>query len=197
MRISSISKIYDPIKNPRMYFLLVAGVFLTIMQYYISKDIFSTISVGVSFGVLYWILSKPQKLLQIDLGEEGITIISSPQNPEKNPENNSSKDIRPNANFSGNQSMDKNFKAEEKTFIKWQNCLSWSLLNLGDTIEVCVETNNWRQRFYYFYIIEDFSFEDNQNLQDMIVFMGQYAQYDDKNLQRDIIHVIFRNLGLE
>jgi hypothetical protein len=189
MKLSALSKIYDPAKNPRMYFLLVAGIFLTVMQYYISKDIFSTISVGISFAVLYWILSKPQKVLEIDLTEDGITMIDDSASENSNAKGQNS--IKPTPT---NPSSSKN---EERVFIKWQNCLSWSLLNLGDIIEVCIETNNWRQRFYYFYISENDSFDEKTNLQDMIVFLGQYAQYDEKNLQRDLIHVIFRNLGLE
>lgn len=78
------------------------------------------------------------------------------------------------------------------TVLKFENCLGWVVVDLGDYFELVIQTLEIRQPFNYFYIAKD-----NQEFQNFLIGLAQVIPYEEDLSLRDRNHVILRRLGLK
>lgn len=74
---------------------------------------------------------------------------------------------------------------------QWNNVLSWSMIDMGDTIEFVINTTNFTQPYFYFYIPDS-----SPALPQLIQDMAQFAPYNEDMPSRDIVHKTLRFLEL-
>jgi len=76
--------------------------------------------------------------------------------------------------------------------LKWEDCISWSLVDLGQTIEFVILTTKVNQSFYYFYLPEN-----DPGLKPLIMEMTKYLPYDENLPLRNALHNLLRRWGLK
>jgi len=75
--------------------------------------------------------------------------------------------------------------------VKWDSCIDWAMIDLGETIEFVIHTNKLSHQFYYFYINEK-----DLKIKDFILNLSQFTPYNQEVPGKNPIHTVLRNFGL-
>ena len=75
--------------------------------------------------------------------------------------------------------------------IKWSFCSGWCLTDLGDNLEFTIQTTQFSQQFYYFYL------QTNQpGVTELITALSSYLPYSEEIVSKNIVHNLLRIIGL-
>ncbi len=75
--------------------------------------------------------------------------------------------------------------------LKWSNCLSWALTDLDENLEFTIQTTQFSQQFYYFYL------ETSQpGVAEFIDAISNYLPYSEESAKKNLVHNILCMLGL-
>jgi hypothetical protein len=75
--------------------------------------------------------------------------------------------------------------------LKWQDCLGWALTDLGDNLEFTIQTTQFSQQFYYFYLETD-----QLGVAEFIEAISNFLPYSEEVAGKNLIHSILCTLGL-
>jgi hypothetical protein len=74
---------------------------------------------------------------------------------------------------------------------KWDSCIGWAMVDLGDTTEIIVQTTDVSQQFLYFY------FKENQpGIKEFILYITNNIPYLPKIQEKNVVHRFLRTLDL-
>lgn len=74
---------------------------------------------------------------------------------------------------------------------KWENCVGWALVDLGDMTEIIIQTTDVSQQFIYFY------FKENQpGIKEFIVYITDNIPYLPKIQEKNVVHRFLRAIDL-
>ncbi len=79
----------------------------------------------------------------------------------------------------------------EKDKVKWEDCIAWSIVDLGEDLEFVIQTTGFTKNFYYFYT------KDNSEIsKEFINYLSQQAVYDENVAYRNQFHNLLRYFDL-
>jgi hypothetical protein len=74
---------------------------------------------------------------------------------------------------------------------KWEGCVGWTMVDLGDVTEIIIQTTDVTQQFLYFY------FKENQTgVKEFIIYITKNIPYLPKIQEKNVVHQFLRVLGL-
>lgn len=73
-QIPGTSRFLDLTGSIRLYYVLAAGIFFSILTFILYKDFFITITMAACTFVVYYLLSRPPKQIQVIVGEDNLII---------------------------------------------------------------------------------------------------------------------------
>lgn len=76
--------------------------------------------------------------------------------------------------------------------INWENCLGFSVVDLGDTLEFVIQTTSVTYSHLYFYLPEE-----NQQVQAITNSLSQFLPYIPELSRGNLTHQILRYFGLK
>jgi len=82
------------------------------------------------------------------------------------------------------------FKIEREKVL-WQDCLAWSILDLGDAHEFVIHTDYFSQNFYYFYLNKNDIANGN-----LMMLLSQNIPYNPEVTYQNQSHNLLRKLKL-
>lgn len=72
--INANSRFLDLRGSIRLYYVIAAGIFISLFSYLLYRDILIVISMIVSSGVIYWLLATPPKKIRVKITDDFIII---------------------------------------------------------------------------------------------------------------------------
>jgi hypothetical protein len=78
-----------------------------------------------------------------------------------------------------------------KQKVDWQKCLAWNVVDLGGDMEFVIQTGNFLQEYWYFYISEQ-----DDKLPEIIDFLSQELSYKEDISVKNGFHNLLRIFGL-
>lgn len=75
--------------------------------------------------------------------------------------------------------------------IKWTDCTAWSLSDLGENLEFTIQTTQFSQQFYYFYL-----HTEQPGASEVISTLANYLPYSEEVAGKNLVHTIMCILGL-
>lgn len=75
--------------------------------------------------------------------------------------------------------------------IDWNSVVGWAVVDLDQYLEFAIHTNTVYRQFAYFYVPKN-----NPGLKNLIMVLSQYVAYDKDMPNRNLIHRLFRRVGI-
>lgn len=74
---------------------------------------------------------------------------------------------------------------------KWDDCIGWTMVDLGDMTEIIVQTTDVTQQFLYFY------FKEKQpGIKEFILYISDNIPYLPNIQRKNVVHQFLRIIGL-
>jgi hypothetical protein len=89
-------------------------------------------------------------------------------------------------------SVDEDVFTIDETVINWENCIDWSVTDLGNTLEFVIHTNKVSQQYYYFYLSDE-----SEDTKSFILLLSDFLPYNERVSYMNPIHNVLRNWGLK
>jgi hypothetical protein len=159
-------KFLDLSGSMKLNFVLIGGIFLAILSFVLNFSFGSGFSNGFDFSSF----TLPLTILVCTFVL--YFLLSSPPKEIK-------VDVKEEGIF---------FDEDE---IKWENVVGWAVVDLDQYLEFAVHTNTLYRQFAYFYVPKN-----NPGVRNLIVILSQYVAYDKDMPNRNLIHNVFRRVGI-